>query len=65
MSNAAGPGRLHLVLGTIPMASREELEAAGNAWFSWADHSCTGDLDDLAMALKDYLNRYGIMFAMP
>ena len=65
LSGAAGPGRLHLVLGTIPAEARHDLEAAGNAWFSWADHCCGGDLDELALALKDYLNRYGIMFARP
>jgi acetyltransferase-like isoleucine patch superfamily enzyme len=64
-ADAAGPGRIHLVLGTVPTEARRELEAAGNAWFSWLDHSCTGDLDELALALKDYLNRYGIMFARP
>jgi len=64
-ANAAGPGRVHLVLGSISPEERSELERAGNPWFSWADHICTGDLDDLALALKDYLNRYGIMFARP
>ncbi len=64
-ADAAGPGRIHLVLGTVPVEARRELEAADNPWFSWLDHSCTGDLDELALALKDYLNRYGIMFARP
>ena len=62
-TDAAGSGRLHLVLGTVPTAARLKLEAAGNPWFSWLDHESTGELDDLALALKDYLNRYGIMFA--
>jgi len=60
---AAAPGRLQVVLGSISAEARRELEVAGNAWFSWSDHACGGDLDELALALKDYLNRYGIMFA--
>ena len=64
-AKAAGPGRVHLVLGAVSQDQRRELEGAGNAWFSWSDHACTGDLDELALALKDYLNRYGIMFARP
>ncbi len=64
-ADAAGPGRVHLVLGAISESSRQELQTAGNAWFSWADHCCAGDLDELALAFKDYLNRYGIMFARP
>lgn len=62
-ADAAGKGRVHLVLGSIGSEARRELEAQGNAWFSWADHACTDDLDELAIALKEYLNRYGIMFA--
>lgn len=63
--NAVGPGRVHLVLGAISPAARRELNSAGNPWFSWLDHECSGELDELALALKDYLNRYGIMFARP
>ncbi len=62
---AAGSGRLHLVLGTVSAAARSELAAADNPWFSWSDHACAGDLDELALAFKDYMNRYGIMFARP
>lgn len=64
-ADAAAPGRIHVVLGALDAEARSGLEAAGNAWFSWADHACGGDLDTLALALKDYLNRYGIMFARP
>lgn len=64
-TDAAGPGRVHLVLGPVPAEARAALETAGNAWFSWRDHACAGELDGLGLALKDYLNRYGIAFARP
>lgn len=63
--NAAAPGRVHLVLGSVPATARGELEAAGNAWFSWQDHACSAELDELGLALKEYLNRYGIQFSRP
>lgn len=63
--DASGPGRIHLVLGSVSPEARQKLETAGNGWFSWADHCCTGNLDELGLALKDYLHRYGIMFARP
>jgi acetyltransferase-like isoleucine patch superfamily enzyme len=58
-------GRIYLTLASIPDASRREIEAAGSTWFSWEDHCCGGDLDELSVAWKDYLNRYGIQFARP
>jgi hypothetical protein len=64
-STAVGPGRIHLVLGSVSAEARRDFEAADNIWFSWKDHCCTGELDDLGLAFKDYLNRYGIMFARP
>jgi hypothetical protein len=64
-ADSAGPGRVHLVLGSISDDDRHKLEAVGNAWFSWTDHACSAELDELALALKDYLNRYGIQFARP
>ncbi len=63
--NAIGSGRLHVVLDSIPEETRTKLEAANNPWFSWSDHACAGELDELSLALKEYLNRYGIQFARP
>ncbi len=62
-SDVAGKGRVHLVLGSVTSEARRKFDAAGNPWFSWADHACADELDELALALKDYLNRYGIQFA--
>ncbi len=62
-SDVAEKGRVHLVLGSVTSEARRKFDAAGNPWFSWADHACADELDELALALKDYLNRYGIQFA--
>jgi acetyltransferase-like isoleucine patch superfamily enzyme len=56
------PRAIYLILGAIDTQTRRDVEAAGAAWFSHADHQCSAQLDAVGEEFREFLTRYGIYF---
>lgn len=57
------PPQILLSLKTISAEARRQLNAADTDWFSYEDHACSSTLSENGVLFREYLTRYGLMFA--